>query len=497
MANGTVDFQIFGSAAAAEKAIVGLEKKYDDLQNKIRATSRISRQASDQSRAALDSQSVGAKLSESSLVSLIARMGTFAAAAKAMQTAIGGAMDKNREWSRSTDEVVKKHDEGRLKMQIQGGFSDRAVKSIEGRMRKALSDTPSTDMAGAYDIMTQIASSGFKKDDITSGKALRTILDLNAATTMFGRDVASPKDSALAISQFLKGTGTAEPSAEMIRNLGGQITQLFNKSDLQFPHLKELAGEAASLTGMGVSPQQQLAAFATLVDVKPAPEAATGLRQLVTDLATAGASKDKVKALQAVGLKPQDVDLVGEDLPQALQRLQGGLATKDRATQNQIMVRLFGERTLSSAQTLMGQMPKFQDLESSLQGNDFEKAVFQFQESRYAKRARTSLMDEFAKRDADSARGELTWEEVRNQADQLTAQRRVGASPGQQLVIGLSQFLAQSMFSLKEGLGQSPGDAGIKRTGNERDVGLVLQQIEKNTRPAAQRGPVNRNAQQE
>lgn len=48
MATSGVEMRIFGSAAEAERAIVRLEKKYDDLENKIKQTSRSSKRGTDE-----------------------------------------------------------------------------------------------------------------------------------------------------------------------------------------------------------------------------------------------------------------------------------------------------------------------------------------------------------------------------------------------------------------------------------------------------------------
>ena len=480
MADNTVKLEIFANAQAAEKAIVGLEKKYDDLQNKIRQAAKASKKSSDDAKTAFDGQAVAVRGVEGSLLSLVGRVGAATTVIGLLGAAIKGATDKNREWSRSTDETVRRLDEARLKLAIQGGFDQRGLAGVEPRIRKALLETPSTDAAGAFEIMTQIASSGFKQADIDSGEALKSILDINAATTMFGRGVVSPKDSTLAISQFLKGTGVVQPDAKQIRDLGGKIAQLFNKSDLQFPFLKELAGESAALTSFGITPEEQLAAFATLSDVKSAPEAATGLRAMATDLATAGASKDKTAALRKLGLKPADVDLVGENLTTALQRLQGGLGNVDPTKQNQLLVRLFGERTLSSATTLMGQMDKFRMLRGAMEGNEFEKALGTFQTSRVASRNRTALISEFAQSDIAEAEGGLSWQDVRDRQKAAFGRRRIGASAGGKLALALTEYVSEKVGGALEGFGQSPVDAGfsaelIKAT---REQTEVLKRIE-------------------
>lgn len=493
MADNAVNFTFFANAAAAEKAIVQLERKYTDLENKVRNMGKNSRRAAEESKSAFDMQAVGLKNMESAMGSLAQRFGPLAAGMGAVAAAVRGAIDLNKEWSKSTDDVVKRHDEAKLKLQIQGGLTPTGLQNMEAKARAALNKTPSTDAVGAYDILTQISSSGFKQQDVESGSALKAILDINAATTMFGRDVGSPKDSALAISQFLKGNGVTEPSSGEIRSVGGKITQLFNKSDLQFPHLKELAGEASSLKGLGVSMDEQLAAFATLVDVKSAPEAATGLRQLTTDLATAGASKDKVKALRQIGLKPADVDLVGEDLTGALDRVKMGLKTVDPAKQNQILVRLFGERTLSSATTLMGQSDKFKDLRNSLHGNDFEKAIVAFSGHRLANRNRANIEKEFSLTDDDRAMGSYTWEEYRERRKADLAEARKGQPWYIRFGQTVGEWATGLAGSTAEGLGGQP-QAPASRTADKEHVDA----LKENTAALKANGRIpNRNAQGE
>lgn len=399
MTDGKVKFTYFGDGKDLEKELVRLEKKHDDLSNKIGQVSRRSRKSS--------------KTGVQGLVDQIKGAANLTAAFEGVKAVISAITAEQRKLSQSIDQTIPKLDEQQLKLQIQAGLTPRQVEGKIPQIRDALLNTPSADLSGAFMLQTQLVSSGFNQEDIDSGAALQTVLDLKAATNQFGEGVGDVKESVAAVAQFLKATGS-ETTARNIRKIGGNLTQLFEGSDIQFADLGPLAGEASTLTSKGLSTDIQLAAFSALRDVKAAPEAATGFRQVVSRLSSAGESPAKVKALESIGLKPEDIDMIGEDFVTALQRLKGAVDAVDEKTGRSAVFALFGEKGESAGNALLGKLDVIEKRLSILRGGAFERNVRIFQESRTAERQRVGIRREFAERDLNEQRGGMTFQDARN-----------------------------------------------------------------------------------
>lgn len=460
MPDGKVKFTYFGDGADLEKTLIKLEKRHDALENKIKQVSKTSRTSSKFSIAGLASQAKAA-------------LGAVAAYA-AIRTAINAATEAQRRLNDSINETIPRLDEMQLKLQIQAGLTPKQVEGKIPQIKESLLQTPSTDMAGAFQIETQLISSGFKQEDIDSGAALQTVLDLKAATNLFGEEMGNVKESVGALAQFMKATGT-ETSAANIRKIGGNLTQLFEGSDIQFADLTPLAGDAAALTSKGLSTDIQLAAFSALRDVKVAPEAATGFRQVVSRLSSARESPNKVRKLADIGIKPEDIDLIGETLPTALKRLKDAIDAAGTEKGLSAQYAMFGEKGESPGNVLLGKIDVIEQRLSILQGGAFERNVGIFRNSRYANRQRVNIRNEFAERDITQQRQGFTYRDLRDiqaarfaedMAQTTTVGGRIGAT---------TQSMIDSIFNYAgESTGQDPLQVYAGATGAKNIINSVL-----------------------
>lgn len=371
-----------------------------------------------------------------------------------VRTAITGVIRENERLSKSIDDVAKKRQQEELKLRIQSGLTPAGLRDQLPKIQNALQRTPSTDVSGALAISTQLVSSGFRPEDVKSGAAIQTVLDLKAATNLFGEEVGDPKEAVKALSQFLKAQGNKSPSAKDIRGTGARLTQLFEGSDIQFADLTDLAANAAVLKGKGLDETTQLAAFSVLRDVKASPEASTGLRQVVSRLSTAGGSSDKVGALKQLGLTAGDVDLVGETLPTALGRLNKGLSGIGQSEQNIVLNKLFGEKGEAAASILLGGLGTIEERISLQQDTkSFDRNLRTFQTSRFAQNSRIKSREEFALRKRDEEAGSFTFEELRALSNTARAEGRV--SP-------LGKFIGDTGFKAAEAAGLTPRELGFQ-----------------------------------
>lgn len=469
-----VDIQIGGSANKAEAEIVKLEKRLDKLETKLRNQARTSRRTS--------------KDSSDGFTSWATRVAGVTAAVGTLQQSLRAVGEENKALQDGVSQTIGKLNEAQLKLQIQAGFTPAALEQRIPQIQRSLLQTPTTDFSGGLALSTQLVSSGFKQEDVDSGEALQTVLDLKAATNQFGREMGDVAESVKSVAQFVKAQGIDQPSAAQVRKTGGALTQLFEGSDIQFVDLGDLAGQAATLKSLGISEEIQLAAFSALRDVKTAPEAATGFRQVASRLRGAGDSDQKVQALGEIGLTPDDIDFIGEDFPTALERLKEALSKVDEKKASSVLLTLFGEKGQSAGSVLLGKTGLIRKREGILQGDAFERNVELFQDSRFAENQRVALRKEFAERRIDIQQGGLTFEEARNQLETRRAEGAVGAGTGDRFANSASAAAERFSLWLGEQFGLSPEES----LGNLRGRGFVNRASAPPSADPERRGAVER-----
>jgi len=441
-------------------------RSFDRQEQKVdanrRALQRMRREARDYGRDATGA----AQKASSAFGSMVVKLASVSAIYSTIQKGIRAVVAENQRFSKSLDEVARRGSENELKLQIQSGFTPAQLESRLPQIKESLLKTPSTDVAGAFALSTQLVSSGFDEKDIKSGEALQTVLDLKAATNQFGEEVGDPKAAVKSIAQFLKGRGVNNPTAKQIRTTGAKLTQLFEGSDIQFQDLGDLAGQASVLTSRGLDESTQLAAFSAIRDVKDSPEAATGLRQVVSRLSTVGTSNAKLAALKKLGLTGDQVDLAGEDLPTVLKRLRDGGANVSKKEQAEIFNTLFGEKGEAAAQALIDKVDVI-DKRIGLQKDTraFDRNVKLFQRSRFASNQRAGIVEDFALRQIDQEQGGQTFAETRALSDAAFAQAKVGKTPGQKIGLSAIKAVGDTGLTIAESVGLSPDDIGIRRPG--------------------------------
>lgn len=260
-------------------------------------------------------------------------------------------MDANREIIQQAEEAGKKYDELFRKFNVQAGLrgleGEAAKKKILGSAERFA--VPEEQAKAAAQ---QLVSSGFSTEQAT-GKALDEVLSILAASNIRGQEV-DPTELTLSISKYLNSQGL-DLTAENIRSVGRPVQGLFRNTNIQLPQLSALSKEAANFTGK-LSVPEQLATFSQLVDVFEPEVAATGMRNVVGRLATAAETPTRVKALERLGLMPQQVDFVGEGAFDVFGRLQQGLQSVPEEQRAGLLKQLFEERGVAPAQVLLSNL---------------------------------------------------------------------------------------------------------------------------------------------
>ncbi|NOY41195.1 MAG: phage tail tape measure protein [Planctomycetes bacterium] len=196
------------------------------------------------------------------------------------------------------------------------------------------------DPKGAFDAGRQLVSSGFTPEEVVEGGALDEFLKLQNATNASRPDV-DPERLAKAAVQFLQATKQGL-TAEAIRDNAMTIQGLFTGTNLQGTDLEQFSKRAASVNDITGLQGNQLPILSQLLDVTDVNNAGTSLLAAVRGLGTAAAEPAKVSALKSAGLKPEDVDFVGEDFFTVQRRVADALERMPDNLRNIFFKRVFG-----------------------------------------------------------------------------------------------------------------------------------------------------------
>lgn len=302
------------------------QREQKALDKQIRAFDELVRKSKEADRAA---QAAADRTAQAGM-SMVAGITTVSAAWGMATKAIHTYMEANRKSTEEADAAARTLDEQRrrsgLLMKLRG---DEAVAANQQIEQQAINNAVNPKIA--HQIAQQMAGSGFESKEITGG-ALDAFMKLRAAT---GEDPNSPESAAQlqALSRYFESQGIKKTGAN-VTQFGSKIQALMGPTDLSFENMGDLAKVASGFKGV-LSPEEQLATFSNLVGIMPGAEAGTKMADIVKNLRVAGSKKDATEQLGKIGLKPEDVDFVGENLGEVLGRMQGGLdkiPEKDRAT---------------------------------------------------------------------------------------------------------------------------------------------------------------------
>lgn len=263
------------------------------------------------------------------------------------------------EYVRILEETTQQASDARLKFDVM----QRTAATSSGVSGLSMDRLPS-DVLGlahrfavpseyAFDITEAARRSGMGLE-LSRGAGAEALLSVAAAMNATNRAKGDidPQLLPKVLSGMLKAEGRPFDAVGITR-IGGYARAAY-AGQMELSDLPDLAKILATLRGTGLQTDESTAAFAALRDVAiPAPEASTGLRNVVGRLARAGASEAKIRALRKMGLSPGDVDFQGEDLSTVLDRLAAGAGRLDPVARNIELTRIFEERGVATANTLL------------------------------------------------------------------------------------------------------------------------------------------------
>lgn len=347
MASNNAEIKWTSDDAAVVRAFEKMERNMDTLARKMDNVERESKKASKAAESGFD-KAAGA----------VMKVGAAIIGSGGIINALNTWSEANRRILEEANETGKAYDDMFRKFRVQSGLTQ--VETEKSRLRiMEVAERNATPVDVATAASTALIGADVSVEDATGG-VLNDILRGIAAARVNG-DPLDPAQVSTAITSYLKSQGT-ELTRENIANRVVGAQQIIGRSDFKMGDFQELTKVASGFKGY-LSPEEQLAAFSTLITegAKSAPESATNLRNVVARLTTAQQYPAQVAALERLGLKPSQVDLVGEDIGSVLSLFNERLQTVPEEDQAGILARMFEIAGVSGFKDLMNNRQKIQE----------------------------------------------------------------------------------------------------------------------------------------
>lgn len=374
-------------------------RSFQKLEQGLDATARRMERLENQSRRQTAAISGGFD----NIHSAVGRVGQALLGGGAIYTGIDMIRDGIRKAREEAVEAGKAFDEMFRAFQAQAGLGALDAEKLKGQiLLRAQRAGVGADVATAG--ARGLVGAGFAPDQ-AAGPALDVLLRTQAAFVASGKPIDTQNLAKQAAAYFTSQglPSTAGNLQKAMENAFALRAGAFELSDFA-----ELGKQGAVFKGR-LSQQEQLAAFGTLVDAMPAAEAGTSLRNVVLRLATSEKGRTSKKALEAIGLTPTDVDLVGENFGTALDRIAGGLAGIPEEQRAGVLKQLFEEAGVAPAEILLSERAgKYARYQAGMatSGAEFAQAASVMQKGRAVAAARLDVANQIG-RAADDAGDDL------------------------------------------------------------------------------------------
>lgn len=300
---------------------------------------------------------------------------------------------------------------------IQGGLSDKE-RNMQTRMVGQTALEAAVPIGKAFQVATQLSSSGFQ-DPVKNG-TLNTALALMQSSNQIDGDVAGFVKGS---GQFLQAFGKKKDQANL-SELGVRMQGLFKSTDVQAADLTEFAKAAPVLAGANMNMGEALSVLTALRETMNAGEAATGARNVVSILQASGKNSTAVQGLASIGLRPDQVDIQGEGLKTALDRIKQQTQGLGEAETAGVLTQIFGRENTAAARILMNSTDRFADFQKMQQsaGPQFVKDVQTARSGMFAQSVRAQVQEQL---DSFSQSDKLEQQQVSGDARRLVRDRDI------------------------------------------------------------------------
>lgn len=213
----------------------------------------------------------------------------------------------------------------------------------------------------------------------------------------------------------------------------------FLTRQLQPQQLEDFAKQNYGLKEAGLNSAQRIAANTAALDIYggSADQAATFNRAFFSKLRSAEGRSEAKQSLAALGLETKDVDLIGEDVHQVLDRLAAAIGNAPQENRVPLLTKIFGEEYASQAMAFVQKRQKLRDIVKEIREGEkeFEPAAAELTSTRAAKQRMFAAETDIAR----SEHGTPDVETVR--AAMLADMEKRGVS-------GFVQWAASKSFSV-------------------------------------------------
>lgn len=274
--------------------------------------------------------------------------GAFNVVTAAVAAATAGLKAFAEERKRMQSEVaadVKSVDDLSREYAVQGGLlTDEQRVTARDKIMNVAQENAATSQQ-AFSTASQLASSGFKDAE---GETLDSALKILATSDMAKAD---PKVYIDGAARFLKASNM-ELNGKNLMAIGVAMRGIVD-TPVQASDLAEFSEAAPILNMQGVDWKTGLGMMTELRKAYSGAQSGTKMRNIGQRLAQAGGDTQAMEALDALGLKPEDIDAIGETMPEALRRIGKAVDSQPIDKRATLMGKLFNNENVAAADVLI------------------------------------------------------------------------------------------------------------------------------------------------
>lgn len=399
MADSSIEVEWIASAQKMNQALGRLEQKFDKQEKQLQKIGNTSKKSANDAAVAFNKLEMELKDNEKALKKLqsgsaeydkqkqkVDRLRESLAKAKnelksasktanpwnsigpSMVTAAGSAMqlfsalkrvaDAQRAVAAGGADLATDIDTLSRKLQVQAGLTDPERRAKTEKIL-AIASQDDIGLPGETGLRaaTQLQSSGFA--DPTDDGSVETILATIQATNFDGQVEGLVKG----FSQTLEALGQ-DKTNENLKALAIQAQSGFQNTDFQIADLQQFAKQSSVFENANLTQQESFAGFMALRKVITAEEAGTGLKNFITTMQKGDLTKEGKDNFERIGVNPEDVDFVGENLTEVLTTLKAGFDSLSESDRNAAIVKQFGKDNLAATINLLNKIDDIKSLES-------------------------------------------------------------------------------------------------------------------------------------
>ncbi len=320
--------------------------------------SQIALDATQQSSSWLDS--IGTKLGVAA-----AGFFTVSTAVGGIRTALSAVRESNQKFIEDAEKAGAAYDKIFRQYRIQAGLSEiGGEKAKQNILKQAEVAGFNEDRAGAA--ATALVSAGVKPELASGGALAGFLATLNAQ----GLRDSDPSQYADAMTAVLQSNGM-EVNEENMTKLGVQLQSApIKDTKLKLTSLPQLASISAGLSG-AMTQQEQLATFAVGGSAMGSfDKMATSMADITKNLRVAASKPDAVEYLKKVGLKPEQVDFVGEDFGTVMTTLKTALDKAPEELRTQVLSKVIEGGNVSAFNVMQNNLDKILKTAQTMDGAD-------------------------------------------------------------------------------------------------------------------------------